>query len=587
MKQGSKQNKELTDLQQALKTCRFYFYTAGFFSLFINIIMLVPPLYMLQVYDRVITSGSQSTLLLLSILVIVLLLTMGLLEWVRSQILVKAGAKLDMLLNKRLFNATFKNSILSGGMNSSSQPLSDLTAVRQFLTGNGLFAFFDAPWLPIYIAVMFIFHSLFGWVAVGASIALIILAYVNEKVSAAPLGDANKTSIRSTNFLNKNLRNVEVIESMGMLANIRARWLKMNYEVINFQAVASKRAGLITAISKSFRLIIQSMVLGLGAYLAIQREISPGLMIAGSILLGRALAPIDLMIGSWKGFNAARAAYARLNDMLTIIPADKETMSLPKPEGDILVEGIMLTPPGAKQPVLKGISFNVNAGESVAVIGPSASGKSTLARALLGIWPTLSGKVRLDGADIYLWDRVKLGQHIGYLPQDIEMFDGTISENICRFGEEDPSAIIDAAKQAGVHEMILRLPDGYDTVIGGHGGVLSGGQRQRIGLARAIYGKPAFIILDEPNSNLDDVGEQALSQALNNLKAAGSTVIIISHKVNIISQVDKILVLANGQATLFGPRDEVLAKLNEANKAVTNQQQAKKSAPLIKPSIPV
>ena len=583
-----KQQTPPTDLQKALKECRSYFYLAGFFSLFINITMLVPPLYMLQVYDRVITSRSISTLVLLTLLVVVLLLSMGVLEWVRSQVLVKSGAKLDVLLNERLFNATFKNSINSGGAQSSAQPISDLTGLRQFLTGNGLFAFFDAPWLPIYIAVMFLFHPYFGWTAVFAVIVLIILAIINEKISAEPLGEANKTAIGSTNFLNKNLRNVEVIESMGMLDNIRQRWQQMNNKVINLQALASKRAGLVSSISKSFRMIIQSMVLGLGAYLAIQQEITPGLMIAGSILLGRALAPIDLMIGSWKGFVAARGSYARLNEILTIVPAEKETMSLPDPEGNVSVEGVVVAPPGAKLPVLKGITFAVKKGESVAIIGPSAAGKSTLARTLLGLWPALSGKVSLDSADIYSWNRTELGTHIGYLPQDIELFDGTISENIARFGEIIPQAVIEAAKAAGVHEMVLRLPDGYDTVIGGHGGVLSGGQRQRIGLARAVYGHPAFVVLDEPNSNLDEQGEKALALALQGLKQRGCTVIIISHKVNIIAHVDKILVMADGVATLFGPRDEVLAKLSQA----TEQQKktnvkTKPAMTRVKPSLPI
>ena len=575
-----------TDLQLALKECRSYFNIAGFFSFFINIIMLVPPLYMLQVYDRVVTSRSESTLLLLTLIVILLLSTMGLLEWVRSQILVKAGAKLDVLLNERLFNATFKNSLNSGGAQSSAQPVSDLTSLRQFLTGNGLFAFFDAPWLPIYIAVMFLFHPYFGWSAVAASIILIIIAIINEKISAGLLAEANKSSISATNFLNKNLRNTEVIESMGMLDNIRARWKGMNDNTIILQADASKRAGLMTSISKSFRMIVQSMVLGLGAYLAIQQEITPGLMIAGSILLGRALAPVDLMIGSWKGFVSARGAYQRLNEMLEMVPADKETMPLPAPEGHLSVENIVVIPPGSKLPVLKGMTFNVNKGESVAVVGPSAAGKSTLARALLGIWPAASGKVRLDAADIYAWDRIELGKSIGYLPQDVELFDGSVSENIARFGEVDSKAVIAASKAAGVHEMILRLPDGYDTVIGGYGGVLSGGQRQRIGLARAMYGDPAFIVLDEPNSNLDENGERALSIAMQNLKQKNSTLIVISHKMNIISQVDNMLVMADGLLSLYGPKEEVLAKL-EQGRLEQQKQQAKQIAANTKPVAPV
>ncbi len=584
------QKQKPTDLQIALQKCRHYFITAGFFSLFINITMLVPPLYMLQVYDRVVTSRSESTLLLLTLIVIVLLLTMGILEWVRSQVLVKAGAKIDVLLSDRLFNASFKNTLLSGGAVSNAQSINDLTSLRQFMTGNGLFAFFDAPWLPIYIAVMFLFHPYFGWVAVASAVILIILAYVNERTSSGPLGEANKEAIRSNNFLNKNLRNAEVIESMGMLDNIRSRWQRMNANIITLQAQASRRAGLITAISKSFRMIVQSLVLGLGAYLAINNEITPGLMIAGSILLGRALAPIDLMIGTWKGFVSARNAYNRLNELLKIIPPEKETMSLPAPEGNLSVENIIVTPPGGKLPVLKGIAFHLAKGESMAVIGPSAAGKSTLARALLGIWPAINGSVRLDGADIYQWNRIELGRYIGYLPQDIEMFDGTISENICRFGELDPKAVVEAAKQAGVHEMILRLPEGYDTQIGGQGGLLSGGQRQRLGLARALYGNPVLVILDEPNSNLDEQGEQALSMALQKLKKNGSTVVIISHKINIVSQVDKILVLANGTVSMFGLRDDVLKELAAAKQAkqirTEGKPEVEKKVAPVKPSIP-
>ena len=584
------QKTEPTDLQIALKECRSYFGIAGFFSFFINIIMLVPSIYMLQVYDRVVTSRSESTLLFLTLIVILLLFTMGLLEWVRSQILVKAGAKLDVLLNTRLFNATFKNSLNSGGAQSSAQPISDLTTLRQFLTGNGLFAFFDAPWLPLYMAVLFMFHPYFGWTGIGAAVVLIILAIVNEKISSKLLAEANKSSINATNYMNKNLRNTEVIESMGMLDNIRARWRKIHDNTIILQADASKKAGLMTSISKSFRMTVQSLILGLGAYLAIQQEITPGLMIAGSILLGRALAPIDLMIGSWKGFVSSRGAYQRLNAMLAIVAKDKEKMSLPEPIGDLSVENIVVTPPGAKLPILKGLNFTINAGESVVVIGPSAAGKSTLARALLGIWPAVSGTVRLDGADIYTWNRNELGSHIGYLPQDIEMFDGTISENIARFGEVDPNAVVEAAKAAGVHDMILHLPEGYDTVIGGYGGVLSGGQRQRVGLARAMYGKPAFIVLDEPNSNLDEHGEQALALAIKNLKDRGCTLVVISHKVNIISQVDKVLVMANGMLTLYGPRDDVLAKLQQTQQAqqpLASTTPKSSTVPEIKPVLPV
>jgi ATP-binding cassette subfamily C protein EexD len=569
-------NEVKSDLQKAITLCRGSFATAGFFSLFINLLMLVPALYMLQLYDRVITSGSESTLLMLTLLMVVLFITMGSLEWARSQILVRVSSRLETLLNKRLFGAAFKQALYSGGAGTSSQPLDDLTGLRQFFTGNGLFAFFDAPWMPIYIAVMFMFHTWFGWMAVGTVIILSILALINEKATSKTLQEANKLSMKGRGLVNKNLRNAEVVDSMGMLAGIRDRWIEGTTKVLYLQAKASSKAGAITSTSKTIRVMAQSLTLGLGGYLVLQQEISPGLMIAGSILLGRALAPIDLMIGSWKGFVAARGQYARLNEILLKIPDDKEKMALPEPEGQISVDSIMIAPPGTRTPVVQGVSIELEAGESLGIIGPSAAGKSTLARALLGIWPAMSGKVRLDGVDIFEWDRGELGPYIGYLPQDIELFEGTISENISRFGEMDPDKVVAAARVADVHGMILELPGGYDTPIGATGGVLSGGQRQRIGLARAIYGDPKFILLDEPNSNLDDQGELALAKAINILKQKGTTVIIITHRPGILGVVDKLLVLKDGRSVAFGPRDEVMKKLqkllpaNTAKKKPTN-----------------
>lgn len=552
-----------SDLQEAIILCKGTFIAAGFFSLFINFLMLVPAIYMLQLYDRVITSGSESTLLMLTLIMVILFITMGSLEWVRSQLLVRVSARLETLLNKRLFAATFKQALMTGGSKGSSQPLDDLTGLRQFLTGNGLFAFFDAPWMPIYIAVMFMFHSWYGWMAVGTVIILSILALINEKMTSKTLKEANELAIVGRGMVNKNLRNAEVVDSMGMLAGIRERWLKGTTKVLYLQAKASSKAGAITSTSKTIRMMSQSLVLGLGGYLVLQQEISPGLMIAGSILLGRALAPIDLMIGSWKGFVAARGQYARLNEILLKIPKDKEKMALPAPEGQITVDNIMIAPPGTRSPVIKGVSIDLAKGESLGIIGPSAAGKSTLARALLGIWPAVSGKVRLDGVDIYDWDRTELGPYIGYLPQDIELFEGTIGENISRFGEIDSDKVVAAAKLADVHEMILGLPEGYDTTIGATGGVLSGGQRQRIGLARAVYDAPKFILLDEPNSNLDEQGELALSRAIKELKEKEVTVIIITHRPGILGIVDKLLILKDGQTVAFGPRDDVMKKLQQ------------------------
>ncbi|MBV2135002.1 type I secretion system permease/ATPase [Pseudomonas sp. MAP12] len=563
-----------TDLRAALHTCKGSFIATGFFSLFVNILMLVPTFYMLQVYDRVIASGSESTLLMLTLILVLLLATMGALEWVRSRIMVRISTRLDILLGGRLYNASFKQALYSGGMNASAQPLNDMTGLRQFLTGNGLFAFFDAPWLPIYLALMFMFHPWFGWFALLCAAILIALAYANERLTSQTLKNANQENLAATAFTNKNLRNAEVVESMGMLPQLRRRWQERNNRVLELQGVASDRAGTITSLSKTFRLLVQSLILGLGAYLSLEQEISSGMMIAGSVLLGRALAPIDLMIGSWKGFISARGQYERLNDLLGKIAAEPERMSLPTPAGAVTAEALMVTPPGAAQPVIRGLNFSVVPGEAIGIIGPSGAGKSTLARALLGIWPASHGKVRLDGADVFSWKRDELGPHIGYLPQDIELFEGTISENIARFGTVDPAAVVEAARLAGVHELILQLPQGYDTRIGASGGTLSGGQRQRIGLARAAYGKPRLVVLDEPNSNLDEQGECALTLALQQLKADGTTLFVITHRTNILVAMDKLMVLRDGAQVMFGPLGQVLAELQKAQQVIAPQPAA-------------
>ncbi len=567
--------KKRTDLEAVLHACRSSFFSVGLFSMFINLLMLVPAFYMLQVYDRVVTSGSIPTLVMLTIVMVLLMVTMGSLEWVRSRIMVRVSTRIDTLLGSRLYDASFKQALYSGGMNANAQPLSDLTGLRQFLTGNGLFAFFDAPWVPIYIAIMFMFHPWFGIMAIISVIVLSTIAVINEKVTSKVLGEANKENMAANQYTNKNLRNAEVVESMGMLGRIRDRWQAKNRKVLALQGIASDRAGILTSLSKTVRLIVQSLVLGLGAYLAVQQEISPGLMIAGSILLGRALGPIDQMIGVWKQFVSARSQYQRLNELLANVGEEPERMSLPAPKGKVQAEGVMVAPPGTKVPVVKNVTFQVEPGEMVGVIGPSAAGKSTLARALLGIWPTIGGKMRLDGADIFNWKRDELGPHIGYLPQDIELFEGSISENIARFGDVDSKAVVKAAQMAGVHEMILRLPEGYDTVIGATGGALSGGQRQRIGLARAIYGNPRLVVLDEPNSNLDDQGEAALAVALQNLKETGATVFIITHRASVLSQVQKLMVMREGALAMFGPRDQVLAELNKGARAAAPAPAAK------------
>ncbi|MEA1050405.1 type I secretion system permease/ATPase [Lamprobacter modestohalophilus] len=547
------------ELRDALKGSRGSFMFAGLFSLFINMLMLLPAIYMLQVYDRVLTSSSISTLVALTVLVVALYMVMGLLEIARSWLLVRVSAGLDMRLNERLFTAMFDSGLMTG-RGSGAQPISDLTSLRQFLTGQGLFAFFDTPWIPIYLAVIFLLHPLLGWFAVAGLVVIVILAVINEVTTRKPLTESNTLAAANINAVNGHLRNAEALEAMGMLGNVHRRWMSRHVEMLKLQARASDRAGVLANTSKSFRIMLQSLILGLGAYLAVLQEITPGAMIAGSILLGRALSPVDLLIGSWKQFLAARSSYARLRALLQAIPKRMRRMRLPAPKGRLVGEQLVVVPPGGTVPVLRGVSFDIPAGETVGIIGPSAAGKSTLARAALGVWPAASGAVRLDGAAIADWNRDELGPNIGYLPQDVELMEGSVSENISRFGEIDPGSVVTAAQKAGVHEMILRLPKGYDTPIGQGGAVLSGGQRQRVGLARALYGSPCLVVLDEPNSNLDEHGEAALAAALGHLKRSQATVLVITHRPNLLHHVDRIMVLRDGLIQMFGPRDQVMAE---------------------------
>ncbi|MCK7542795.1 type I secretion system permease/ATPase [Marinobacter bryozoorum] len=558
---------EPTELELALKNCRQGFMAAGVFSLFINILMLVPAIYMLQVYDRALGSRSVETLIMLTVILVGLFITLALLQMVRSAILVRVGNRIDQSMNQKIFSAMFRQAIEVPGR-QSSQPLNDLTTLRQYLTGQGPIAFFDGPWLPIYIAVLFMFHTWYGVFAVIAALILIALAVANEKLTSAMLADANNKNIQSTQYASSCLRNAEVVHAMGMENNLRGKWLDRHLGFLVNQADASDRAGILTNASKTLRMLFQSLMLGLGGYLAIQQEITPGMVIAGSILMGRALAPLDLMIGSWKGFSGARSAYSRLRELFEKYYSDRRSMPLPPPEGRLTVDSLVVMPPGAQTPALRGVGFGLEKGEMLAIVGPSAAGKSSLARAILGVWPVANGTVRLDGADVHQWNKAQLGPYVGYLPQDIELFEGTISENIARFAEPDPSKVVAAARLAGVHELILRLPNGYDTPISVAGGVLSGGQRQRIGLARAVYGDPRLIVLDEPNSNLDDQGEQALLSALENLREKKVTVVLITHRKPILRLVDKMLVLSDGQAVGFGQRDDVMKALQNGQIAI-------------------
>lgn len=576
------------NLQAALKACKSSFLSVGFFSFFVNALMLVPTFYMIQVSGRVIPSSSASTLLMLTLILTVLVITMGSLEWVRSRIMVRISNRLDVLLSRDVYRASFKRALTSGGADATAQSLNDLTSLRQFFTGPGLFAFFDAPWFPIYTAVMFLFHPWFGWMTLACGAVLTVLAVVNHRVTGQALATANKENVASNVVTTKTLRNAEVIESMGMLETLMTRWAKRQRNIMMLQSDASDKGGIVSSTSKTFRTWSQSIMLAIGAYLVITHEINPGLLMAGSLLLGRALAPIDQMIGSWRGFVAAKVQYDRLNKVMDDLNKEPERMPLPAPEGHIQVENLIVAPPGAKSPVLRNISFVTPAGSIVGIVGPSAAGKSTLVRALMGIWPPQHGVVRLDGADIASWDKQALGPYVGYLPQDIELFEGSISENIARFDKVDPDKVVQAAQMAGVHEMILMLPDGYDTVIGSEGVNLSGGQRQRIGLARAIYGNPRLIVLDEPNSNLDDVGERALGVALQKLKETGATVFIVSHRPNILTRLDRILVMAGGTISLYGERDRVIAELaaQQAKLQQRGAQAASAQSPAATPTAP-
>lgn len=576
-KQSNNKKPVVSELKKSLLSAKKSFIMVGLFSMFINILMLVPPLYMLQLYDRVLGSRSQDTLIMLTLIVVVLFITMGLLEVVRSRVLVRVGNKLDSMLSQRIFDNLFELERKAPGR-SSSMPLNDLTQVRQFMTGNGLFAFFDAPWMPIYIIVLFIFHPAFGFFAIFAAIVLVGITVANEYSTKEKLAEANNLSRASTIYVDSNIRNAEVVNAMGMRNNISKIWADKYYGFLNAQNIASDSAGVWSNLSKSLRVMFQSLILGLGAYLAINMEVTPGMMIAASIIMGRALAPLDLIIGSWKGFSSARSSYERIEGLLNDFPKDKEYMQLPAPKGEITLENVVVIPPSGTVPSLKGISMKIEKGDVVGIIGPSAAGKSSLARVMLGLWPLSNGVARIDKADISQWDREDLGKYVGYLPQDIELFEGTVSQNIARFGEVEPEKVVEAASKAGVHEMILKLNEGYDTKIGPGGASLSGGQRQRIGLARALYNNPVFVVLDEPNSNLDDVGEAALVEAIKTLRAGGTTVVIITHRTNVLQATNKLALINNGVLELYGNTNDVLNAIAQKQQAATAQAQAQAQA---------
>lgn len=563
-----------TELYQALASFRPSLLALGAFSLCINLLLLAPAIYMLQVYDRVITSGSVPTLVMLTLVILFLFLTIGALEWVRSQILLRLGLRLELALDDRVFDVSFREALYTGGRAAQGQALADLSGLRQYVSSPAPNALFDVPWLPVYLLVMYLLHPLFGLVGLISAMVLLGLALVNARLSRAPLKEVSDATTESNAFVLRNLRNAEVVESMGMLADIRRHWQQRHHRLLAGHISAAGRSGVLGSVSRVFRLAVQSLILGLGAWLVIEQRITPGVMIAGSILLGRALAPVDLLIGGWRQWVQTRLQYQRLQAALERIPPRRERMSLPAPEGVITAENVSIAPPGKRFLVVRNAGFRIERGDAVAIIGPSASGKTSLARAILGIWPTTSGKMRLDGAEVFSWDREELGPHVGYLPQDVELFEGTVSANIARFGEVDPAKVVAAARLASVHEAILRLPLGYDTDIGDGGSALSAGQRQRLALARALYGSPRLLVLDEPNSNLDDEGERALITALQAEKQRGTTIVVISHRNTILAAVDNLMVMREGAIQLYGPKAEVMRRMEEQRKQVQAQRRA-------------
>jgi len=549
-----------SQLTATLWAFRRQFLLVGLFSFIANLMMLAPTIYMLQVFDRVLVSRSELTLLAVSVITLVLFAIMALAEKLRSMVLVRAGIRFDEVLSTRVFNASFESHLNQAGANPA-QAFSDLIQIRQFLTGSGIFAFFDTPWVPIYIAVCFFLHPVLGYVALAFALVQVALAWFGHRQTVAPAESAARAGSDLTIYLHGKLRNAEALESMGMIPNLRERWYKRQQAWLARGASSQSLTHRVLAWSKFIRYSQQSLALGAGALLVVDGSLTPGSMIASNLLINRALAPIDQLVSTWRSFIGMRSAFLRLEQLLDEYPERDPALSRVPPIGRVDLVNVLATAAGRSEPILKGIDLSVPAGSVTVVLGPSGSGKSTLARVVLGIWPAVSGEALLDGLPIDSWNRIELGPHLGYLPQDIELFEGSIAANISRFGELDSAKVIEAAKRAGLHDMILHFPKGYDTPIGEAGGFLSGGQRQRIGLARAVYGDPHLVILDEPNANLDDAGESALARTVHDLKGRGKTVILITHRPSAIASADRLVIMRDGRVHLQGERDAVLAAL--------------------------
>jgi PrtD family type I secretion system ABC transporter len=536
------------------------FVYAGLFSLAINLLLLVPPLYMLQVFDRVLASRSGETLAMLSVAAIGALLVMALLEVVRARLLAAASVALDRNLGPRVLDGLLAQTArLSGAAHLNG--LRDVAALRSFLAGPGLMTLLDAPWLPFFLLVIFLFHPLLGALALAGALAMVTLAWLNERLSRGPFERAQAEARRAGRFIDASVRNAEVVNALGMLPAVTRRWQSLNDAALVEQLRAVGVGGTFAGWTKFTRQFIQIAMLAAGAYLVVTQEVTAGVMMASTILLGRALAPVETLVAGWRGMVEARSAWARLDQLLKATPVADPGTRLPAPAGKVQVEQLVFGFRAGARPVLRGVSFALEPGEALGLIGPSASGKSTLARLIVGVWRPVSGAVRLDGADVSAWPREQLGPYIGYLPQDVELFGGTVAENIARLAAPDDAEVVRAAQRAHAHEFILRLPKGYDTDIGEGGQALSPGQRQRVGLARALYGSPRLVVLDEPNADLDHDGEEALLRTLQSLKETGVTLIVIAHRPSLLRGVDKMLVLRDGAVERFGPRAEVMERV--------------------------
>lgn len=556
------QDQQRSELLTHLVELKPYFWRSFCFSLAAAALVLVPTFYMLEVYDRVINSRNHLTLAMLTLLVLLAYLVMELLEWTRTELLREASDIFDRRMAPRVFQAMF-DARLKRSVENPTQPMNDFYQVRDFFSAPAVLAAMESPLALLFLVIIFFIHPIWGWAALLGAAIQVLISWLNERSSTPPLLAATRAAMAAQHYVNTTLRNAEVIKAMGMLGNIRGRWVSIQNEFLRLQTVASERANTYQTWSRLLQTTVSSLMLGLGAWLILQNELKggPGMLIVGSVLGGRVLAPLIQVITQWRSIVTTRDACARLDNLLNQVPSKPAAMPLPAPQGRLVVESIMASVPGTNTPIIKNVQLGLQPGEVLAVVGPSASGKSTLGRLLVGIWPTLAGKVRLDGVDVFTWDKSELGRYLGYLPQTVELLEGSVAENIGRFGELQLDKIVQAAKTVGLHDFILSLPDGYHTQIGREGAVLSGGQRQRVGLARAVYGEPVLVVLDEPNSSLDEEGDQALIQAIALLKSRGTTFVVMTHRTNILSVTDKILLLKEGQQQAFGPRDEVLAAM--------------------------